>query len=61
LEGEARQDLWREDVSIDFCKLGGGERGLEVKICEVNRSKESVRRDNRVEKDVHTGERSNKG
>jgi hypothetical protein len=53
--------LWREDVSINFNKLRGGERGLEVKICEVNRTKESVRRDNRVEKDVDTGERGNKG
>ena len=49
MKGEARQDGWREDVSINFNKLGGGERGLEVKIGEVNGPKDSIRRDNRVE------------
>ena len=60
MEGEARQDGWRKDVSsMNFNKLGGGERGLEVKICEVNRPKESIRRrDNRVEVDVYAGKRS---
>ena len=61
MEGEARQDSWRKDVSINFNKLGGGERGLEVKIGEVNGPKDSIRRDNRVEEDVHAGERSDEG
>ena len=34
MEGEARQDGWRKDVSIDFYKLRGGERGLKVEVCE---------------------------
>ena len=61
MEGEARQDGWRKDVRIDFNKLRGGERGLKVEICEVHRSKESIRRDNRVEKDVYAGKRSDEG
>ncbi len=61
LEGEARQDGWRKDVSMNFDKLEGGERGLEVKVCEVNRPKESIRRDNRVKEDDYAGERSDEG
>jgi len=61
LEGEARQDGWRKDVSVNFDELGGGKRGLKVKIGEVNGPKDSIRRDNRVEKDVHAWERSDEG
>ncbi len=58
MEGEARQDGWRKDVSIDFYILRGGERGFKIEVCEVHRPKESIRRDNRVEENVDTGERS---
>ena len=58
MEGEARQDGWRKDVSIYFDKLRGGEGRFEIEICEVHRSKESIRRDNRVEEDVYAGKRS---
>jgi hypothetical protein len=58
LEGKARQDSWRKDVSVDFDKLWGGERRFKIEVGEVHRPKESIRRDNRVEKNVDTGERS---
>ncbi len=32
LEGEARQNSWRKDVSIDFNKLWGGERRFKVEV-----------------------------
>ncbi len=32
LEGEARQDGWREDVSVDFDKLWGGKRRFKVEV-----------------------------
>jgi hypothetical protein len=32
LEGEARQDGWRKDVSVDFDKLWGGERRFKVEV-----------------------------
>ena len=53
--------MGREDVSINFNKLWGGERRFKVEISEVNGPKERVRGDNRVEQDVHTRERSDKG
>ena len=58
MEGETRQDGWRKDVSIDFYILRGGKRRFKVEVCEVHRPKESIRRDNRVEKNVDTGKRS---
>ena len=62
-EGEkrkARQDFGRKKISIDFNKLRVSKGRFKIKIGQVNRAKVSVRRDNRVEQDVHTGERSNK-
>ena len=61
MEGETRQDGWRKDVSIDFYKLRGGERRFKIEVGEVHIPKESIRRDNRVEKNVDTGERSDEG
>ena len=58
MKGEARQDGWREDISIYFYVLRDGERGFKIEVCEVHRPKESIRRDNRVEKNVDTGKRS---
>ncbi len=53
--------MGRENVSIDFNELWGGERRFKIEISEVNGPKERVTRDNRVEQDVHTRERSDKG
>ncbi len=61
MEGKARQDCWRKDVSVYFDKLWGGERRFKIEIGEVHGPKESIRRDNRVEKNVDTGERSDEG
>ncbi len=61
LEGEARQDGWRKDVSIDFYKLWGGERRFKVEVGKVDGPKKGVRGANRVEQNVDTGERGNKG
>ena len=36
LEGEARQDGWREDVSVDFNVLRGGESRFKIEVSEVN-------------------------
>ena len=58
LEGEARQDGWREDVSVDFNVLRGGESRFKIEVSEVNRPKDSIRRDNRIKKNIYTGERS---
>ena len=62
-EGEkrkARQDFGRKEISIDFNKLRVSKGRFEIKVGQVNRTKVSVRRDNRVEQDVHTRERGNK-
>jgi hypothetical protein len=61
VEGKARQDGWREDISIDFYELWGCEGRFKVEIGEVHGPKERVRRDNRVKQNVDTGERSDKG
>jgi hypothetical protein len=61
VEGKARQDGWRKNISVDFDKLWGGERRFQIEVGEVHGPKERVRRDNRVEKNVDTGERSDKG
>ena len=57
---KARQDFGGKKISIDFNKLRVSTGRFEIKIGQVKRAKVSVRRDNRVEQDVHTGERSNK-
>ncbi len=62
-EGEkrkARQDFGEKKISIDFNKLRVSKGRFKIKIGQVNRAKVSVRRDNRVEQDVHTGKRGNK-
>jgi hypothetical protein len=41
--------------------LGGGKGGLKIEVGEVHRTKESIRRDDRVEEDVDAGERSDEG
>jgi hypothetical protein len=58
MEGETRQDGWRKDVSVYFDMLRDGKRRFKIEVCEVHGPKESIRRDNRVEKNVDTGKRS---
>ncbi len=53
--------MWGKDVSKDFDKLVGRERGLKVKIGEVDWPKQGIGRDNRVKEDVDTGEGGDKG
>ena len=53
--------MGRENVSIDFNELWGGERRFKIEVGEVHGPKERVRRDNRVKKNVDTGERSDEG
>jgi hypothetical protein len=53
--------LGRENVSVNFDKLVGSERGLEIEIRQVDRPKGGIGRDNRIKKDVDTGEGGDKG
>jgi hypothetical protein len=55
---EARQDFGEKKVNVDFNKLGLGEGRFKVKISKINRAKERVRRDNRVEENVDAREGS---
>jgi hypothetical protein len=57
---EARQDFGGKKISIDFNELGFREGRLKIEVGQVNGAKVGIRGDNRVEQDVHTGERSNK-
>jgi hypothetical protein len=41
--------------------LGGGKGRFKVEVGKVDRPKEGIGRDNRVEEDVYTGEGSDKG
>jgi hypothetical protein len=60
MEEKARQNSWGEKVSIYFYVLGGGEGGFKIEVGEVNRPKDSIRRDNGIEQDIDTGEGSDK-
>ena len=51
----------RELVGEDFYVVGRGERGAKIKVGEVDGTKESVVRHNKVEKDVDSRERSDLG
>ena len=60
MEEKARQNSWGEKISIYFYVLGGGEGGFKIEVGEVNRPKDSIRRDNGIEQDIDTGEGSDK-
>ena len=58
---KVRENSGRELVGEEFDVLGRGERSAEIEVRQVNRAKESVVGDDRVEKDVDGGERSDLG
>ena len=60
MEEKARQDSWGKKVSVYFDVLGGGEGGFKIEVSEVNRPKDSIRRDHRIEQNIDTGEGSDK-
>ena len=55
------EDRVGEEMGVDFDKLGVGKGGAEIVVGEVNRPEEGVARHDRVEEEVHTGERSDVG
>jgi hypothetical protein len=48
-------------MSVDSNILGSGEGAAKIKVGEVKRAEESIRRDDRVEEKVDSGKRSDEG
>ncbi len=60
-EVKAREDRVGEEMSGEFDVLGRGEVNAKVEVRQIHGSKESVRQDNRVEKEIDAGKRSDMG
>ncbi len=60
-EVKAREDRAGEEMSGEFDVLGRGKVGAKVEVRQIDGPKESVRRDNRVEKEIDAGKRSDVG
>ena len=60
-EVKAREDRVGEEMSGEFDVLGRGKVGAKVEVRQIDGPKESVRRDNRVKKEIDAGKRSDVG